>query len=401
MGAKAADEREDGGEEHFFAQLPEVTRFLEVTDPRCYTEAPRSWLLVLTDVRGSTKAIEAGRYRDVNALGVASIVALCNGLRGLDLPYVFGGDGATVLVPGTRAETVQKVLRGVKALARDAFELELRAGVVPLSELAAAGHLARVARFRASQHTRLAMFSGSAFSAAERWVKDASRAAQYEVSDDGEADADFDGFECRWQPVQSKRGTMMSLLVTALAADERARVDTYHDVLEALEALVDRALTRPVKREGLRFSGFFENYTTEARIRSKSTAGEAYDAARKNARKKTLIGRLLTFFGKSAGGFDGERYKDELVENTDFRKFDEMLRMVLDVSSEELSAVRAHLERERAAGRIAYGIHEAPAALITCLVRSYEGDHVHFVDGSNGGYALAAKQLKAQLAGSG
>ena len=396
MAGPAADVRD--GEEEFFARLPEITRFLEVTDPRRYSEAPRSWLLVLTDVRGSTKAIEAGRYRDVNALGVASIVALCNGLKGLDLPYVFGGDGATVLVPGTRSESVHKVLRGVKALAREAFALELRAGVVPLAALADSGHVARVARFRASEHTRLAMFSGSAFSAAESWVKDPQRGADYEVSEGGEADADFEGFECRWQPVASRRGTMMSLLVMALAGEERERVATYHDVLEALEALVERELARPVQREGLRFSGFFDGYSTEARVRAKSANGEAYERARRHARKKTLIGRLLTFLGKSAGGFDGERYKDELVENTDFRKFDEMLRMVLDVSHGELSAVRAHLESERAAGRIAYGIHEAPAALITCLVRSYEGDHVHFVDGSDGGYALAAKQLKAQLA---
>lgn len=397
MAGSAADD--SGGEEDFFARLPEVTRFLEVTDPRRYSEAPRSWLLVLTDVRGSTKAIEAGRYRDVNALGVASIVALCNGLKGIDLPYVFGGDGATVLVPGTRSASVHKVLRGVKALARDAFELELRAGVVPVSELVEAGHAARVARFRASEHTRLAMFWGSAFSTAESWVKDPQRGARYEVQDHGEAGADFEGFECRWQPVASRRGTMMSLLVMALAGAERERVETYHGVLEALEALVDRELARPVKRESLRFSGFFDNYATEARVRSKSAKGAAYEQARKHAREKTLLGRLLTFFGKSAGGFHGERYQDELVENTDFRKFDEMLRMVLDVSQEELAAVRAHLERERAAGRIAYGIHEAPAALITCLVRSYEGDHVHFVDGSNGGYALAAKQLKAQLSG--
>jgi hypothetical protein len=34
---------------------------------------------------------------------------------------------------------------------------------------------------------------------------------------------------------------------------------------------------------------------------------------------------------------------------------------------------------------------------MTCYVRAYAADHVHFVDGADGGYALAAKQLKAQL----
>jgi len=46
---------------------------------------------------------------------------------------------------------------------------------------------------------------------------------------------------------------------------------------------------------------------------------------------------------------------------------------------------------------VAYGTHQASAALMTCLVRSYDGDHLHFVDGADGGYALAAKQMKAQL----
>jgi hypothetical protein len=35
---------------------------------------------------------------------------------------------------------------------------------------------------------------------------------------------------------------------------------------------------------------------------------------------------------------------------------------------------------------------------MTCFVRAYRGNHVHFVDGSDGGYALAARALKAQLA---
>jgi hypothetical protein len=30
-------------------------------------------------------------------------------------------------------------------------------------------------------------------------------------------------------------------------------------------------------------------------------------------------------------------------------------------------------------------------------VFSYNGNHVHFVDGSDGGYALAARSLKVQL----
>ena len=55
---------------------------------------------------------------------------------------------------------------------------------------------------------------------------------------------------------------------------------------------------------------------------------------------------------------------------------------------------RARVNR---AGRLAYGLHRSSAALITCLVRSYAGQHLHFVDGADGGYALAARELAAQL----
>ena len=64
--------------EDFLHAVPEIERFSDVIEPHFYRDAPDHWHVVLTDVRGSTKAIEAGRYRDVNALGVASIVAIRN-----------------------------------------------------------------------------------------------------------------------------------------------------------------------------------------------------------------------------------------------------------------------------------------------------------------------------------
>ena len=62
--------------ENFYAQVEELTDFFQVVDEQHYTRVPSDWLLVITDVSGSTQAIEQGRYRDVNALGVSSIIAL-------------------------------------------------------------------------------------------------------------------------------------------------------------------------------------------------------------------------------------------------------------------------------------------------------------------------------------
>ena len=384
--------------ETFFSSLPEIERFADVTELRFYANAPDEWLVVITDVRGSTRAIEDGRYRDVNALGVASIVALRNALPDLDLPYVFGGDGATLLLPGERREECEAALRGVKKIAISTFDLELRIGIVPVGELVRAGSPVRVGRFRVSPQVRLAMFSGSGFSRAERWVKSPTEGPRFAVSDDGPSAASLEGFECRWQPVKSRRGQIASLIVMALSEDDAERARIYRHTITTLEDALEEDAGHPISLGGLRLGALFGDFSIEARLRTGQAQGPAYEAAHKHAHNKSLIGRTLIGIRSEAGGFDGSSYRNELIQNTDFRKFDESLRMVLDVSGDQLSVMRAELESERERGEIVYGIHTAPSALITCFVRAYKGDHVHFVDGANGGYALAAKELKKQLA---
>ena len=384
-------------ETRFFAELPELRDFASVADPNVYVDAPNGFHVVITDVRGSTQAIEAGRYRDVNALGVACIVALCNATKGVELPYVFGGDGATLLVPGAHRDTYAAALRGARRVAREAYGLELRVAMVPVAELVAAGHPVRVARYRASENVCLAMFAGSGFALAERWVKDPEQGLRFAVSAEGDDSVDFEGFECRWQPVRTRRGSVLSLLVQALSVAEAERETTYRRALAFIEQLAASDEARPVTVDGLELKLFGGDYAAEARLRSGGASGPAYEAARKRAQKQARVGKVLIGLGQAAGGFDGARYPAELVENTDFRKFDETLRMVLDLSEREILALEAFLEAERASGQLAYGIHRAPAALVTCFVRSHAGNHVHFVDGADGGYALAARQLKAQL----
>ena len=52
-------------------------------------------------------------------------------------------------------------------------------------------------------------------------------------------------------------------------------------------------------------------------------------------------------------------------------------------------------EAERA-GIARCGTHRQTSALMTCFVPSAtRSDHVHFVDGAKGGYATAARTLKA------
>jgi hypothetical protein len=86
-----------------------------------------------------------------------------------------------------------------------------------------------------------------------------------------------------------------------------------------------------------------------------------------------------------------------LVQNTDFKKFDDKIRQVLSGSIQQREELERYLAQKFKERKLVYGIHVASNALITCLLFNYSDAHVHLVDSDNGGYALAAVKVKEQL----
>jgi hypothetical protein len=70
---------------------------------------------------------------------------------------------------------------------------------------------------------------------------------------------------------------------------------------------------------------------------------------------------------------------------------------VTDLPPRQQRALTACFENRYLRGQIVDGVHSSREALMTCLVFNSQGNHVHFIDGNDGGYALAAKELKGRL----
>jgi hypothetical protein len=47
------------------------------------------WWVVVSDIKGSTKAIENVCYKDVNILGASSIIAVLNSVKNVEIPLCF------------------------------------------------------------------------------------------------------------------------------------------------------------------------------------------------------------------------------------------------------------------------------------------------------------------------
>lgn len=380
---------------NFYLEQEPFTDFIDFTRPELYRRAPSDCLVVITDVRGSTEAIKAGQYKWVNMAGATTIAALANVLGGADFPFVFGGDGATALVPMERRADIERVLSIARAHAQEAFGLKLVTGLIAHSELIEAGASVSVARFVLPGGPSIAFFSGNGLSLAERWVKSGRGViAEHDYRDNANA---LDGLSCRWAPLKSVRGEMLAILVRPREKGVQA-LAMLHRLLGEIGKIVDLEApeANPIKTRQLSVERIWSAARAEARIQGRL---HFFPTICKIAYEMILV-RILRRLKFKLANRDIPKYIDSLPTHSDFRKFDETLRMVIDCSPEMQEAIRALLERERAAGTIYFGLHASSTALMTCFLQRFEdGGHVHFVDGNDGGYAMAAVELKAQIAG--
>jgi hypothetical protein len=383
----------------FFGTLPSFDDFMAVFDGAHYTPIPDGWAVVITDIKGSTKAITEGRYKDVNMVGAASISAVLNVTRTNEVPFSFGGDGATFVVPQETLPRVRDALLKTRNLAAGGFGMELRVGAVPIAVIRALGADVRVAKYRLSEGNYLAMFDGGGLALADKMIKDDDGSKGYRIDDDIPDEApDLEGLSCRWEPLSTQRGRMLTILVQSLNAGREDQSRAYQTVLAELVQILGPNFhnSRPVTEKNMRFRWPPRGLRAEAIT---SRGDRPYFRRLMFLYWQSFLQFLLETFDLSGGGYDAPEYRKELRANSDYRRFDDTLRMVLDCTVEEVRQVEACLERLHQDGLIAYGTHQADNALMTCLLFSLaDSKHVHFIDGGNGGYAMAAANLKRQLA---
>jgi Protein of unknown function (DUF3095) len=373
----------------FYASLPVFSDFTQVTDDARFRPLPDDWMVGVADVVQSTKAIQENRYKAVNMAGAAVIAAITNALNGRDFPFVFGGDGASFAVSVADAELAQRALAETATWVKEDLDLTLRIGMVAVADIRAHGHDVRVARYAPSQNVSIAMFSGGGLAFADAAMKRGEIALPPAAAG---AHPDLTGLSCRYELIPSQRGLVLSLVVMPGA---RARPDDFRAAVETIARFVEKTpeASRPVHGQGLRLKWPPQGVDLEARASRR--AGESIRMRTAKVLALTFLYFLIMHFKLRVGRFIPQKYEHELIENSDFRKFDDSLRMVLDCTPELAAEIENYLKAAAADGVVCYGIHKQDAAMMTCFAPSPANPtHVHFIDGADGGYAVAATAMK-------
>jgi hypothetical protein len=325
-----------------------ISEFSRVLYPGSYEPLPDDWLVGVTDVVNSTAAIKSGHYENVNYAGASIIAALGNAWGTFEFPFVFRGDGAAFALPPHGIMAATSAMREVANFARSSLNLILRTGLLTVREIRTAGRDVKIARFRASENATYAMFSGGGVKWAEQQIKN----GRYLIKPGTSATKpNLTGLTCEWKPFPSRQGEILSLLV-------EPRDNTPPEKFAAL-AMGVLAVFDAVPRQ--------------------SNPVPPNMAAPKDCQKYV----------------DPESWS-EIASNSDFRKYDDGLRLTLDCTPEQIDVVEAILTGARDNGEINFGLHRQSQALMTCLVPSGKpGSHLHFLDGMGGGYARAAEMMEA------
>ena len=378
----------------FFGELPLLQKAGDTFDTTQYRSAPGDWVLVVTDIVDSTVAVTNGQHKTVNFVAAMAIAALKNLCFPTPIPFLFGGDGSVVMVPPLFAEQARLALARVRGFALREFGMSLRVGLTPVAVLRRFGCDVVVGRFEPTPGNSFGVFLGGGVGMLEAAVRgrgDPELIALVAIApevDDG-VPVDLAGLTCRWNPLQSGRGKMVTLIIHG-ATNPGA---VHAAVMNLASQGSHEADVQPVRLDTLRSTWPPIGFMLEAQA---SRGNRPLWLAVLRLLAETLIARLILAVGRPVGGFEPAKYLKEMTTNTDFCKHDETISFVIDCPLSAVSTIKTYLDGQMKAGVLRYGMNVSETALMTCLVTSPSGGlHVHFVDGGDGGYTSAAKTMKA------
>lgn len=373
----------------FYASLPPNKMPLGnlLISDELFTQVPGNWHVIITDVKRSTQAVLSGRQENVNLIATGSIVSVLNIAFNMNItvPFFFGGDGATFIVPPVMVDKVMQALALYKKNTAENFNLELRTGIVPVEQIYAEGHHLHIAKFSSSARFFIPIVLGNGLNYAEKIIKGDDYLLAPQTAQLNELD--LTGMQCRWDriaPPENKEEIVTLLVVAVNGAQQSA---AFRKVMNRIDKLYGSPQKRqPISIAKLKFKTTFNRLGTEMRAQ----AGKI--------KWFKLIGTWLVnlygyFYFRTK---NGKAYLKSLVEMADTLVIDGKINTVISGTAKQREQLQEFLTEMETTGEIIYGLHISNASIMSCYVRDLKDNHIHFVDGDEGGYTQAARMLKAK-----
>lgn len=375
--------------DQFYTRLPvnEIPLGELLLEDHLFYKLPEDWSVVITDIRNSTAAIQEGKHETINLIATGSIVAVLNIAykAGITVPFFFGGDGASFIIPSSLLSSVMNALQQYHDQTQENFELDIRVGHVSINEIYNAGQKLTVAKWRSTKVFSIPIVLGDGLAYAERKIKGIHDNA---LPANSSTDLDLQGMQCRWDLIKPPAGTEEVVSLIAIAPPGGEQTIAFKQVIDLLDSIYgEPAVRQPISLSRLKLKTTLKRIGTEMRARM-GGFNLLYGI------RSWITGTLGVYYFKTK---TGREYLERLINMADTLVVDGRINTVISGSATQREQLIKELDKLEAMGEISYGISTSAESVMSCYVRDLHDGHVHFVDGSLGGYTRAAVSLKSKL----
>lgn len=377
--------------ENFYLNLPAHKLSLSklVGSSSLFSNLPEDWHVLIADIENSTRAIGDGKHQQVNLVATGSVIAILNlaAEKKINIPFFFGGDGAILLVPPALLKSGIAALNQHKKNTLKNFGFNLKVGQFSVEEIYRNGIDLKIARARINSVFNIPVVLGNGLQFAENMVKTEVNESFTSVDN---TLLNLDGMECKWDRIRppEENQEVISLLVSGYGEEDPAM--NLSNVLKSIDDIYGSPrLRKPISVKRLKLNAKLRQINLEMRTKLGKVNGYYF---LKNWFKNNFGKFYLNYSNK------GKDYLEKLVELTDTITIDGRINTVITGTSEQRSSLVSYLDHLEKTGKIRYGLHVSRESVMSCYVKDMAtNDHIHFVDGADGGYTKAANNLKEKL----
>ncbi|CAH0274377.1 hypothetical protein SRABI27_03587 [Pedobacter sp. Bi27] len=377
-------------EDHFYSNLPihKMPLHQLLIQNQLFEKVVASWCVIITDIKRSTAAVNSGLHENVNLIATGSIVAVLNIAfkANISVPFFFGGDGASFIVPPSIVDDVMKSLLKYKDNTLRNFNLDLRTGIMPVEEIYKQGRTLNICRFSSAETFSIPIVLGDGLAYAEQIIK----GENYLLTghDTASDEIDLSGMQCRWDKIEPPENSdeVVTLIVIVPEITQQAAV--FSKVIHHLDQIYGTPEKRqPISVSKLIFKTSFNSLGKEMKHRiGKIKLFELI--------KSWLINIYGYIYFRTERG---KKYLKQLVEMSDTLVIDGRINTVITGTAQQRLILQKALNQLEKNNEILYGLYVSGESIMSCYVRDLEDDHIHFVDGADGGYTQAAGILKQKI----
>lgn len=380
---------------NFYKKLKTISLpITQVLEEKYFSEFPPHWHVIISDVKNSTAAVTAGRHNDVNLVAAGSLIAALNVARAhdIEIPFFFGGDGGTLIVP---EDILPEVITGLQIHNVNSiknFGLEMHIGSMPVKEIIESGHFIRIAKTNQGSSFHKALIIGDGLQYAEKMIKSSMINDPVEVLENDSLN--LTGLECRWDRIKPPEEQNEVVCYLVEAVDPAKQLQVFKAVLSKADEIYGSEENRnPLSIDRLKLLLNFQKIRNEMMAKyGKWKIGRFILAF-----FKTFIGKFYFRYNLKVNNLRGRAYLAQLISNADTLIVDGRINTIISGKMDKRLLFTEFLNKLEKQGELIFGHHISNESVMTCYIQDRNAKHIHFVDGADGGYTEASRELKRKL----